>query len=57
MCRQSMRCLRKEIIHIYQHPNIRFTMDIEENKKRPFLDVTKKADSKSLNVQKTNTYG
>jgi len=30
-----------------QHPNIRFIMDIEENKKLPFLDVliTKKADN------------
>jgi len=40
--------LRKFLIFLNnQHPNIRFTMDIEENKKLPFLDVlvTKKADN------------
>jgi len=40
--------LRKFLIFLNnQHPNIRFTMDTEENGKLPFLDVlvTKKADS------------
>jgi len=40
--------LRKFLIFFNnQHPNIRFTMDIEENKKLSFLDVlvTKKADN------------
>ncbi|XP_011069268.1 PREDICTED: uncharacterized protein LOC105155067 [Acromyrmex echinatior] len=32
--------LRKFLIHLNkQHPNIRFTIDIEENGKLPFLDV------------------
>jgi len=52
--------LRKFLIfHNNQHPNIRFTMDIEENKKFPFLDVlvTKKADNTlSHQVYRKPTY-